>query len=218
MKIVEVTLYEFDELSDKAKEKARDWWRESEIMEFGGDDTLYEPAETAAKLLGIDFAQREVKLMSGKSRYDSDIRWSGFSSQGDGLSFVGSYAYREGGVEAVKAEFGTDEELWRIAAGLVALQEKYGHKLEARITQSGHYLHKYTMSLESSLDLDSEAGEVEVPEDDDKALLDLMRDFADWIYKGLRAEYDYRLSDENVDESIRANEYTFRENGKRSDG
>jgi predicted DNA-binding protein len=36
-----------------------------------------------------------------------------------------------------------------------------------------------------------------------------MRDFADWIYKGLEAEYDYRLSDENIDERIGDGEYQF---------
>jgi hypothetical protein len=43
---------------------------------------------------------------------------------------------------------------------------------------------------------------------------DLMRDFADWIYKGLEAEYDYRMSDEAVDEAMEVNEYEFTEEGE----
>ena len=40
-----------------------------------------------------------------------------------------------------------------------------------------------------------------------------LRLFADWIYSRLESEYDYRMSDENVDESIKCNEYEFTEDG-----
>ena len=42
----------------------------------------------------------------------------------------------------------------------------------------------------------------------------MLRSFADWIYRQLKEEYEYRMSDENVDESIRINEYEFDENGR----
>ena len=48
-----INLFTFDELSDKAKEHAREWWRECEAQDFGGHGELNEPIETAAKLLGI---------------------------------------------------------------------------------------------------------------------------------------------------------------------
>ena len=44
----------------------------------------------------------------------------------------------------------------------------------------------------------------------------LMRDFADWIYRQLEAEYEYQNSDEQVIESIRCNEYEFDEQGERA--
>lgn len=55
----------------------------------------------------------------------------------------------------------------------------------------------------------------DVPAGAEEELERLMRTFADWIYDGLRQEYDYRMSDESVDDSIRANEYEFTETGKR---
>ena len=55
----------------------------------------------------------------------------------------------------------------------------------------------------------SETGEMEYDEAMETLLLDLMRDFARWIYKGLEEEYDYRLSDENIDERIGHGEYQF---------
>jgi hypothetical protein len=36
MRVIEKTVFTFDELNDKAKETARDWYREN--MDFGGDD------------------------------------------------------------------------------------------------------------------------------------------------------------------------------------
>lgn len=43
-----------------------------------------------------------------------------------------------------------------------------------------------------------------------------MREFADWIYSRLEAEYEYQNADEQVDESIRINEYEFAEDGNRA--
>ena len=42
---------------------------------------------------------------------------------------------------------------------------------------------------------------------------DALRSFADWIYRQLEKEYEFNMSDENVDESIRINEYEFDETG-----
>jgi hypothetical protein len=50
-RIKEITLYQFDELSDKAKDKARDWYRYG--FTFDDDGCSLEPAIAAAPLLGI---------------------------------------------------------------------------------------------------------------------------------------------------------------------
>lgn len=44
-----------------------------------------------------------------------------------------------------------------------------------------------------------------------------LRRFADWIYRGIDAEFDYQSADEQVDERIRANKYTFSKSGKREE-
>lgn len=221
MRTIKVKLYTFDELSDKAKETAREWFRECESQFFGSHGEIWEPAETAAKLLGITFADRSVSLYGGGTRIEPDIRYSGFSSQGDGASFVGSYAYHKGSSKAVRAEFGGDStstlELYRIADELTELQKKLRYRLTADITQDGRYVHEQTMSLEvtgpehlSDSKSETFASEVETE------LLELMRAFARWIYRGLMEEYDYQLEDAQVDGAILANEYEFTENGKRA--
>jgi len=46
------------------------------------------------------------------------------------------------------------------------------------------------------------------------AIRDCLRSFADWIFKQLEDEYEWANADEQVDESIIANEYEFTENGR----
>lgn len=213
MREVIVKLFKFDELSDKAKEKAREWWRECEARDFGGHGELWEPAQTAAKILGIEFADRPVTLMGGGTRIEPDIRYSGFWSQGDGASFVGSYSYAKGAHKAIRKEFPEDAKLHAIADGLLELQKKHGYGITAKITQRGPYAHKYTMNFEVYFK-DGEYADAET----DEAISELMRDFAEWIYRYLEKEYEYRMTDENADESIRINEYDFLDNGERSDG
>jgi len=203
-----INLYQFDELSDSAKEKARQWWRDCESQEFGSFGDLTESAETAAKLLGIEFGWHDVPLHGGGRRSEPNIYWQ-LHTQGSGASFEGRYSYSVGSAKNIRSEFG-DETLHKIADDLVALQKKYGYKLSATIAANGRDVHKYAMSL----DCVKRNGHVCATDDDD-ALLELMRDFADWIYKGIDDEWTYRMSDENVDDAIRANEYDFRENGDR---
>ena len=206
MREVTVKLFQFDELSDKAKEKARNWWRQCEAESFSSDGELTESAETAAKLLGIDLKTRPVPLHGGGTRYEPYIWWQ-LHVQGSGASFEGSYSYRKGSVKAIKAEFG-DAEIQRIAQGLADLQKKHFYRLTASIKADSRFVHSGGMTIEN----DDASGET-IGE-----LRELLRDFADWIYKGIDAEYSSRMEDEYIDESIRANEYDFREDGKRSDG
>ena len=206
---VTTKVYQFDELSDKAKEKARDWWRDCENQEFGQQIEL-EFAETAAGILGIEFDTRTVKLMGGGTRQEPIIYWRGFNNQGDGASFKGRYHFEADTPAKIRAEFGRDEAIWRIADDLAELQAKAG-SLTAKISQKGNYVHSGTMCVDW---IEREDGE-DVLAGAEEELERLMRAFADWIYEGLREEYNYRMSDESVDDSIRANECEFTETGKR---
>lgn len=209
-----IQLFTFDELSDEAKEKAREWWRESEDSPYEFGDG-YDDFITMAGHLGIEFSQRPVRLMGGGTRYDPEIYWSGFWNQGDGACFVGSYSYAKGAAKAIQqATGGTEQELIRIAERLQAVQSKAFYRLGAEITRghlSNHYSHSGTMAVETYKDSGWPSDEAEAE------IRDCMRAFADWIYDQLRADYEFRMSDENVDESIRINEYTFRLDGTRED-
>lgn len=212
MREMVITLYQYDELSDAAKAKARDWFREGDIFQ-----PEMEPYETAAKILGITFGTSTTKSVTGKDIHESDIRWSGFSSQGDGASFVGTYQYANGCAKAIRKEFPTDTTLHEIADRLTAIQSGVkGFRVRAGITQTGRYYHSHTMRLEL-FDVPDSVTEG-VYSELETTLLDIMRSFAEWIYKGLNDDYDNTMSDEYAEETIRSNEYEFCESGKRASG
>lgn len=184
-------VYEFDELSDEAKEKARAWYRESA---FGYDwyDSVYEDAKTCGALIGIDIEK---------------IYFSGFSSQGDGACFEGEYRYKKGALKAIKEHAPKDTELHNIAMELQKEQRKYFYSLVAHTKQRGHYHHSGCMHV----DTQDQYGEIDLD-----GIKDQLRYFADWIYSQLEKEYDFLNSDAEVDESIIANEYEFTEEGERA--
>jgi hypothetical protein len=62
---------------------------------------------------------------------------------------------------------------------------------------------------------DSPEYKAEVAKDGEREeeLTEALRDFNRWIFKSLEKEYEYLMSDEQVDESIKANEYEFTKEG-----
>lgn len=215
MKTKVVTLYEFDELSDKAKETARDWWREHIFSDDNDWEATYEDAITIGEILGIKISTRGAESMGGKELQYPCIFFSGFSSQGDGASFEGWYEYAEDAPKKIREHAPMDNCLHGIADELEALQKKNANCLRAKIKSHGNGCASYNMDVDMNF-MENDEG-VEQSDDAEKELTRLMRDFADWIYGQLEAEYEYQCKDETIDENIRANEYTFLENGKRED-
>ncbi len=201
MKTKTINLYQFDELSDKAKEKARDWWRNLESQNFGSGGDLNEPFETAAKLLGIEFKRHEVGLMGGGKRSEPNIWWQ-LHVQGSGASFEGTYSYAKGSAKAVRAEFGTDTVLWAIADSLTEFQKRHGYRVNATIEADSRYHSLLVEAYKNGAGVD------------EKTLTSILEDFATWIYKRIDEEYTWRMSDENVDDAIRTNEHTFTDDGE----
>lgn len=214
----EYTVYKFEELSDSAKETAREWYRS--CIDSNDYQTTTDMCVEAGQTLGIEFDERMVKLMNGKARGEPKIWWSGFSSQGDGACFEGTYRYAVGGVaKLIKQFYPTMDnvskeglELLRIAKALQALQSRYFYGITARCTHSGHYYHSGCMSV--NVDINDR---LDIPDSVIDDTTQLLRDFADWIYSMLDAENDHLNSDEQVDEMIEANQYTFDEDGNRKD-
>jgi hypothetical protein len=202
MRTETINIFTFDELDETGKERARDWWRECKAQDWHGSEFVFEDAERIAEILGIEFDTKQC------SRPESKIYYSGFSSQGDGACFEGSYDYKPGSCKAIREYAPTDKTLHNIADTLRDVQRRYFYQLHAQCRHFGHHYHSGCMAVtvEDTSDTWRDVS-------DDDTVIQAMRGFADWIYSRLESEYEFTMSAENVDESIRANEYEFTEDG-----
>lgn len=196
MRTIETTVYKYDELSDEAKQKAREEYLKDGLY-YNWWDFCYEDFCQVAGILGIEISCRQGR--------GAEIYFTGFYCRGSGSSFVGTYRYAKGAVNLIKQYASQDKELHRIAQALQDIQRKHFYRLEARITS--RLDHSIRVSVSHCDDPYRDIGDAE----DD--VQELMNDFNDWMYCRLRDEYEHLTSDEVVEESIIANEYEFDEDG-----
>ena len=208
---VETTVYELAELPEAAKERARAWYRET-CLHCDWHDCVFEDFETICRLLGVKLQTSPMNLIGGATREKPHLYFRGFSSQGDGASFEGSFRHARGAIRAIRAHAPNDTELHRIADELQAVQRRSSYQLTANIRQRGRYCHEYSMAI--TVERDSPAGR---PITDGAAdtVTEALRDLARWLYHQLEREYEYLTSDAAVDEAIATNGFTFTEAGRR---
>lgn len=229
-----ITVYKFDELEGRAKERARE-----KLTEWATDHDWYESVYNLAK---EDGAKRGFEI--------EDIRFSGFWSQGDGASWTGSVDVKQF-VEwmleqpedtAIHKQIDADRHRYLC---LVELMKDGWIERNINVTRSGfHYVHENTTGPENGLDWNPLFTEMElarheestlhsegvlkgasvvgvaegidikslIPELDDK-IKEEVRAFSQHIYKQLEAEYDHLTSDEQLTEMAEANDYRFDEDG-----
>ena len=235
-----VTLYTFAELlagvkdgtvKQHAVDTARDWLLEGVNDDSNWHEYVLDMWKQALAQIGFD---------------DADISYSGFSSQGDGASFtckrvdvtklieflieaeaiapsdtVGSLAgdpkaedFRPwlvkgcNGVPTIGAKFRRFAKVYE--AGYVNLAiERTSHS----------YSHERTcgVSLELRTFKSKTAGLERMASELEEHVEQLRLDLSRAIYRGLEAEYEYLTSDEALEETAEANEYTFNVNGERED-
>lgn len=137
--------YTFDELSEAAKDVAREWYRQG-ALDYEWWEAAIETAKEIGATIGIDIDK---------------VYFSGFSSQGDGACFEGTYHYKKGGLKELlknwppvptqsKAILG----MHKVARQLQDLQSKNFYRLEASVRHSGFYQHSGCTSISVSYDND----------------------------------------------------------------
>lgn len=200
-RINETKVYQFDELTDDAKERARQWYRDCTSEDFNDfhGDCVIDDAKECFKLLGI--------------RVDR-VFYSGFWSQGDGACFEGAFYASDFQPGKLEEHAPKDEELHRIAKQFQELVSQLPHS-SFQVKHHGHYSHSHCTEFDIDLGLDEDEDVLPVTFDEED-IKELARDCMDWIYSQLQKEFEYQNADEQVDESIRANEYEFTEDGRRS--
>lgn len=201
MRIKETKVYKFAELSERAKEKARDWYKSGPDDGFWSEHILTDMGPAVLKYLGYT---------------NPEIQYSGFWSQGDGACFSGSWYSSLCAPDALKADFTADKELHRIADALAVLIAKHPG-MSASLTHAHRGQHEMCISF--AVNFDDEPDEVRdelrgaTLDEDEEEFKELSRDLMRWIYKSLEAEYNYQNADEQVDEMMDSNAYEFTEDG-----
>lgn len=193
MKTKTYKVYTFDELSPKARARAISNHRDFVGEQWSGETTIEDAKQCLA------FAGWDV----------SEIHYSGFWSQGDGACFEGSWRASDVKPAAMREHAPVDTVLHGIADRLAKLAEKYP-KAVANVRHSGHYSHEYCTVFSVTADDDGN----DMPEADEKELIEVSRDAMRWIYRQLEKEYEWETDEAQVIDSIRANEYEFTEDGK----
>lgn len=207
-------VYEFHELSDKAKDEVR--------------CTLIQHWET-------DHIIDQAKADAPAGFIIDDVRYSVTYSQGDGASWTGMINL----IEFFEAN--PDPDYIGEEVMIIELMRNDWIDKEAEVNQNSyHYVHSGTMRLSDVVDY---AESVENNENNPTLVegimeganvkelfdsfhwakrLDLMieralqatKDYADVIYKQLQEDYKWQISDENIKELIYINGWRFDINGK----
>lgn len=209
MRNITKQVFYFDELSDSAKENARQWYRETDDGYYL-DNTVSDFA-AIADIIGLELSTRSVPLMNGKTRQEPEVYYSVAYCQGDYAAFTGKWKYQKGSMKALREYAPVDAVLNSILADFNALQKRFFYRLAIDCSErrGNQYVNDVYRRYCSRYD------EQAVDRDTEKEAENIVDRLASWLYTQLRNEVDYQTSDEQVDESICANEYEFYENGER---
>ncbi|TAG49770.1 MAG: hypothetical protein EAZ30_02740 [Betaproteobacteria bacterium] len=219
MKTVTIPVYQFSELSEKARERAAELLR-NHTADHHWWDATYDDADNIATLLGITIDRASVLTKSGRRESGlPDIQFSGFWSQGDGASFVGSFSSKGGCDTAIRSYAPLDEKLLAIARSLDTLHTQLSNRLSATLTRRRdayhHYSHENTVDINVML-TDSHGDERTASAEVEDELGNVLRSFMRWIYGQLESEYDHLTSDDYLAEYANENGYWFDDRGHES--
>lgn len=216
-KTIEITLYQFDELNDKAKEKARNYYCENWMSHDWWDSTY-------------EYMKEEGEHKHG-FRVD-DIRFSGFWSQGDGASWCGAVNIKDW-IASKPSEYQQHPTTQII---LALIEEGWVDEQVLVSFGNHHYCHEYTMGVDGisctepvsdeemqfgmfkGAQVDDLIKIVDAPQgalyDMSKEIEEDCRSFARDIYRELELDYEGQTSEESIAESYAINDVWFTEEGR----
>lgn len=185
-KVIVTTVYQLDELSDAARERARACYREGGF-DYDWFDAVYEDFQHICDILGVRLKTRAVRLYGDHTRQETCIWFRGFWSQGDGACFEADYAWQPQASRQIRDYAPQDAWLHRIADALQDIQRRNFWQLHAEIRHRGNYYHEYCMAF--AVERDHPAGAAMTTDAED-AVSEALRELARWLYR--------RLEDENL--------------------
>ena len=192
MKTVNVELFSINELSEDAKKKAIEKERSNCDVD-------------------LQFTVEYIEEILTCSGFESPkISYSGFYSQGDGLSFTcDNWQYKKGMLDKLK-ECTQDIGILNTAKQLQVMAKNMGYKLQFSVNRTNsRYSHENTVQIENT-----SYSDFSLSDDQDAILTNLKNSLCRVFYRMLEADYDYQLSDEYIIESLLSNDVLFLESGK----
>ena len=191
-KIIQTEVFEYDELDERAKEIARAWFSQH-YPEFEWWDDCYERIKDVGEILGFEFDKKRDSIAA---YFDTD--------RGAYFAFHGGWTFKAGAAATIRAYAPKDDELHRIARELFKAARRTCWNVSARVRAERN-------GASIRVDTDDWFYSKEIEE----AIQEAIQDFCHWALKLLKAELEYLQSEENIEEMIRINEYTFTKDGKR---
>lgn len=206
-----ITAYQFNELSDKAKDKVRDWFNTDVDLEYVLDNF-----KTDMRALDI---------------HVEDIQYRLSYSQGDGASWTGTMA-----IIPFLERLAPDHPLFTKGVVLVELIREGWVDDKASISRASYfYNHSGTMGMDTIEDAVINSGDAtmkggilqganvfelfesiggeQMLEEVQEAILEEAKSHADDLYKRLQEAYEWEISDEHIAECAEINEWLFDEEG-----
>ncbi len=200
-----INLYKFEELSEESQQKA---------IENNID-------------INVDYEWSEYSIEQWKERLhmigfeNAEIRFSGFSSQGSGASFTSDIDLEK--IINTLAMCGLSYSNYHKYNALERMEYHGLIDIQAEVRRtSNHYVHENTCTVHHSFDYyhdtgltDTQFNNIEgIAQDFIEEIEYLRSQLSQEIYYDLRKEYEWRNSDEQVKESLIANEYEFTADGE----
>jgi len=192
MQTINVELCSINELSENAKKKAI----EKERSNCDVDLTCT-----------VDYIEEILTCLGFES---PKIAYSGFCSQGDGLSFVSEkWQYKKGMLDKL-GKITQELCFLNVSKQLQVMAKNTGYKLQFSVKRiSNFYSHENTVQIENN-----PYSDFSLSDDQDDILTTLKNCLCRVFYRMLEKDYDYQLSDEYIIESLLANDVLFLESGK----
>ena len=187
MKTIEIKLYQFNELSEKAQERALEDFRYINVdNDWWFDYIMEDVKELCLSIEEFDIYRRDCEVAF---LYNADETIKAIKENAGGELLLIANEYEQQVKELFKA---------------YSDYEKYQEWLRER---------DYTLDdLEFE---DWVLEETEYEEDKENIYIEFLKELGEYYLSELQSSYDYHMSNESVIGTIEANEYEFTENGKR---
>lgn len=189
-RVIHKTVYKYEELTERAKERARQWYT-SDGLDYEWWEATYEDAKRMLTLLG--FVLSEIHF---DSHYD--------------VTFTGHFYVTHAQIENLKTEAPLDKDLHAIADTIASLRN------DILLAHDPNSDDEPTFPS-ASIGISGGVRQIEASTaHEEDIVLEILRRARQWVSLQLRKEEEYLTSDEVVAENICANEYEFDGQGARA--